>query len=163
MNPAPATGPAMSRSDLVSLDTVRTRLAMIWLIGGGVIFLLLVVQSLMGRYEDNTKEAWEWLLPSVMPSLGLILTVLGYSAMDPNFGTSVVRRLFATIATALSVLYLSLILLTVLIQPIAAPDSTKALELMRTSNLWLGPLQGLVASAMSVLFVAKKDGSAPAK
>jgi len=36
-------------------------------------------------------------------------------------------------------------------------------ELMHTSNLWLGPFQGLAASALGVLLVTrqKKDGSEP--
>lgn len=33
-------------------------------------------------------------------------------------------------------------------------------ELMHTSNLWLGPLQGLVASALGVLLVTKQPKDA---
>ena len=154
---AAAKGKRLRSHELLPLDNVRTRLATVWLTGAGLIFVLLVVQSLLGRYEDNTQEAWGWLLPSVMPSLGLIVTVLGYSALDPNFSKSVVRKSFVNVAVALSAVYLLLILLTILIQPIAAPDATKALDLMRTSNLWLGPFQGLVASALGVLFVTKKE------
>jgi hypothetical protein len=148
--------------ELVPLDSVRAQLALVWLTGTGIIFLLLVVQSLMGRYEDKTQEAWGWLLPTIMPSLGLIVTVLGYSALDPMFSQAVVRRTFVRVAVALSLTYLLLILLTIMIQPAVAPDATKALELMRTSNLWLGPFQGLVASALGVLFVTKKEPAPPA-
>ena len=150
----------LRRSELIPLDAVRARLAVVWLTGTGAIFVLLVLQSLLGRYDDKTQEAWGWLLPTVMPSLGLIVTVLGYSALDPLLTQTVVRRTFVRVAIALSITYLLLILLTILIQPLVAPDATKALELMRTSNLWLGPFQGLVASSLGVLFVTKKETTA---
>ena len=130
---------------------------MIWLTGTGIIFILVVVQSLLGRYEEKTQEAWGWLLPTMMPTLGLIITVLGYTALDPTLSQGVVRRTFFRVAMWLSILYLVLILLTIAIQPFVARDADAALGLMRTSQLWLGPFQGLVASALGVLFVSKKD------
>jgi hypothetical protein len=139
------------------LDTVRARLSAVWLGGAGLIFVLVVIQSLLGRYEDKAQEAWGWLLPTIMPTLGLIVTVLGYTALDPVFSQSVVRRSFFRVAIWLSALYLLLILLTIAVQPFVAQDANAALELMRTSQLWLGPFQGLVASALGVLFVSKKD------
>ena len=141
---------------LIPLDRVRARLAITWLGGASLIFLILVLQSLLGRYADKTQEAWGWLLPTIMPTLGMIITVLGYTALDPVFSTSVVRNVFFQISFWLSGLYLILVLLTIVIQPIAAPDPDKAIEVMRLSNLWLGPFQGLVASALGVLFVSKQ-------
>jgi hypothetical protein len=141
----------------LSLDTVRARLSAVWLGGAGIIFVLLVVQSLLGRYENKTQDAWGWLLPTIMPTLGLIVTVLGYTALDPVFSQSIVRRNFFRVAIWLSVLYLLLILLTIAVQPFVARDANAAVELMHTSQLWLGPFQGLVASSLGVLFVSKKD------
>src|SRR4051812_9001875 len=113
------------KAAVTSLDTVRSRLATVWLVGAGLIFVILVVQSLMGRYADRTQEAWGWLLPTIMPTLGMIVTVLGYTAIDPLFSTSVVRKSFFQIAFWLSTLYLILVLLTILIQPKAANDPVK--------------------------------------
>jgi hypothetical protein len=141
----------------IPLDTVRTRLSMVWLGGAGIIFVVLVIQSLLGRYEDRTQDAWGWLLPAIMPSLALIVTVLGYTALDPIFSRSIVRRTFFRVALWLSVIYLLLILLTIAVQPIVAQDAKAAVKLMHTSQMWLGPFQGLVASALGVLFVSKKD------
>jgi len=147
------------RAEVMPLDSVRARLATIWLAGSGLIFVLLVVQSLLGRYGDKTQEAWGWLLPTIMPTLGMIVTVLGYTALDPVFSTSVVRKIFFHIAFWLSALYLALVLLTLLIQPLTTNDPGKAVEVMRLSNLWLGPFQGIVASALGVLFVSKQKTS----
>lgn len=140
-------------NDLLPLDIVRTRLATAWFSGVSVILVIVVLQSLLGRYGERTQEAWGWLLPTIMPTLGMIITVLGYTALDPHATEFVVRKTFLRIALFLSVLYLVLILLTICIQPLT---STDPVELMRMSNLWLGPFQGLVASALGVLFVSKQ-------
>jgi cell division protein FtsW (lipid II flippase) len=139
---------------MLSLDMVRLRLAYLWLILGGLIFLIVVVQSLLGKYGDETQNAWGWLLPTIMPTLGMIVAVLGYAALDPNFSSSVVRKSFFFVAFFLSGTYLVLVLITVCIQPFV--PATNPIQLMHTSNLWLGPFQGLVASALGVLFVSKQ-------
>jgi hypothetical protein len=148
--------------ELVSLDAVRGRLATIWLSGAGLVVIIVVLQSLLHRFGPATQEAWGWLLPTIMPTLGMILTVLGYSALDPVASASVVRKDFFRLARALSIVYLAMVATTVLIGPFAASDGAGMIDLMHTSNLWLGPMQGLVASALGVLFVTKqkKDGEA---
>jgi hypothetical protein len=138
---------------LVSLDHVRSRLATLWLGAAGAIILTLVIQSLRQVYGPSVQEVWGWILPTLMPTLGLIVTVLGYTALDRGITETVVRKSFFVLAFWLSASYLFLILLTILIQPFTAADPV---GLMRMSNLWLGPFQGLVASALGVLFVSKR-------
>jgi hypothetical protein len=133
---------------------VRTWLARTWIGGTSLIFIIVVFQSLLGRYGNQAQDAWGWLLPTIMPTLGMIITVLGYTALDPLFSSAVVRRSFVQVSVWLSAVYLILILLTILIQPFAGAS---ALELMQRSNLWLGPFQGVVASALGVLFVSKQQ------
>jgi hypothetical protein len=138
---------------MVPLDHVRSRLAALWLVTAGVIILTLVIQSLRQVYGPAVQEVWGWILPTLMPTLGLIVTVLGYTALDPSVTEAVVRRSFFVLSFWLSASYLFLILLTILIQPFSTAEPV---GLMRMSNLWLGPFQGLVASALGVLFVSKK-------
>jgi hypothetical protein len=138
---------------LVPLDHVRSRLAMLWLGTAGAIILTLVVQSLRQVYGSSVQEVWGWILPTLMPTLGLIVTVLGYTALDRGITETVVRKSFFVLAFWLSASYLFFILLTILIQPFTAADPV---GLMRMSNLWLGPFQGLVASALGVLFVSRR-------
>jgi len=154
-NRKPKTEPA--QLIVISLDAVRSRLAVVWLGGATIILLVLVLQSLLGHYCDKVQEVWGWLLPTLTPTLGLIVTVLGYTALDPKALEAVVRRSFFIMSLWLSVLYLILVLVVILIQPFVGADCVKAVELMRMSNLWLGPVQGLVASALGVLFVSKKQ------
>jgi len=136
-------------------------MAYVWMGGGGFILVIVVLQSLLGHYDPKVQEAWGWLLPTLMPTLGMIVTVLGYTALDPKALDAVVRPAFFHIALWLSCGYLFLVALTVLIQPFVGATGEKAIQLMHLSNLWLGPIQGLVASALGVLFVSKKDAPTP--
>jgi hypothetical protein len=138
--------------ELVPLDAVRTRLATTWLGGSAIVVILVVIQSLLGKYGEKTQDAWGWLLPTIMPTLGMVVSVLGYAALDPVMSRFDVRKSFFQIALWLSAFYLLLILLTILIQPFTGTDP---IALMHTSNLWLGPCQGLVGSALGVLFASK--------
>jgi len=154
--PEPVARPALRKDQLVPLDEVRMKLARVWLLGSGLIFFIIVIQSLRDAYGDLTQEAWGWFLPTLLPSLGLIVTVLTYTALDPLMTGSVVHKDFVQLAVWLSAAYLFTVLLTILMQPFAGTKATDAIALMRTSNLWLGPFQGLVASALGVLFVSKE-------
>ena len=139
--------------ELIPIDQVRVQLGRLWLIGSLAITTILVIQSLLGKYEDAAQEAWGWLLPTIMPTLGMIVAVLSYTALDRSLLDTLVRRSFYVITWWLSLVYLFFILLTILIHPFT---NRQPVELMRMSNLWLGPMQGLVGSALGVLFVSKK-------
>jgi hypothetical protein len=142
----------LASDQLLPLDVARKSLATVWLGASSVILTIVALQSLIGKFGDRTQDAWGWLLPTLMPSLSMIITVLGYTALDSSYSKSVVRKTFFRIALFSSMLYLLLVLLTILIEPLTGKDP---IELMHMSNLWLGPLQGLVASAHGVLFVSK--------
>jgi hypothetical protein len=139
--------------NVIEIESVRSKLAVLWLGSAGLILLTLIIQSLRLVYGDHTQEVWGWILPTLMPTLSLIVTVLSYSALDPAMSGTVVRRDFYRLAFWLSGAYLFVILLTLLVQPFSSGDP---IQLMQMSNLWLGPFQGLVASALGVLFASKK-------
>jgi hypothetical protein len=153
MSSAAAQPVPLPEADLMPLDRVRNHLARLWFLGVVLIVGIVVVQSLLGKYGDRTENAWEWLLPTIMPTIGMIVSVLGYSAFDATASRFTVRKNFYHIAVWLSVFYQFLVLLTILIQPLVGTDPV---ALMHTSNLWLGPIQGIVASALGVLFVSSK-------
>jgi hypothetical protein len=146
---------AIAAPGLVRLDSVRVRLAVVWLSAASIIFGTLILQSLMGHYQDRTDEVWKWLLPAIMPTLGLVISVIGSSALLPFFSGAVVRKSFYRVALLLSIFYLLFIFLNVVIQPFVSATVDDQIKSFHTSNLWLAPLQGLVASALGVLFASK--------
>ena len=129
-------------------------LAACWFSGAGLIFLLLMVQTLVGRYEGKDREVFGWFLPTVMPTLSLVIGVLVMDATGR--GTKIARpdAFLFKLAMGLSSVYLATVLLTIILQPFS---SVPAIEMMQKSNLYLGPLQGLVAAALSAFFVNRGD------
>lgn len=147
------------------LEQVRWRLGTLWFTGSGTIFALLIVQSLTGVYEDRAQGVWGWALPNFLPTLSLMLGVFGAAALQDEIesDTMTVRKPFARLATALSVFHLVAVAGTLLAHPFSVaflrkPDSDPdMMAVFELSNLWLGPLQGMVAAVIGALFFSKKS------
>jgi hypothetical protein len=149
----------------MTLTKSKWMFASIWLGGAGLVFLILVVQSLVGRYGSQSEDAWAWYLPTVMPTLSLIIGVLASdfriaATATANSTTSttnadakvlpVSARGLLWLGVGLSVFYLLLVAVTILAQPFL--QGVSPIELMHRSNLWLGPLQGLTAGVLAAFF-----------
>lgn len=139
------------------MTLIRSRwlLACVWLGGAGLVFLVLVGQSLAGRYGSHSNDAWSWYLPTVMPTLSLIIGALvmdfrsaAGDAVSAPLAES--ARGLLWLGVVLSVFYLGLVAIAVLAQPFLPQLSP--LELMQRSNLWLGPLQGLTVGVLAAFF-----------
>jgi hypothetical protein len=134
----------------------KRQLARIWFLGGGIVFFIVLVQSLLDRYGEEVNQAWGWLLPTVLPTLSLIIGQLVFDAVQGTYAERVIDRFLFRLTVALSSFYLLAVLLVLLAAPLT---SIEPIQLMHRSNVWLGPLQGLVAAAMGAFFVkAAKEG-----
>ena len=140
---------------MISTRTCKRRLAILWFVVGVVLFILLVLQSVFGKYGAQAEDAWGWFLPTVMPTLSLITGVLILDMTSAGQTDKEVDRFAFRVTFGLSAFYLALVALTPLVQPFT---SLPALDLMKRSNLWLGPLQGLVAAALAAFFVRGERG-----
>lgn len=134
----------------ISSAAGRKWLATIWLLGGAFLFALFIVQSVSGKYDPRVQDAWGWLLPTIMPTLSLIIGVLAANAVSPKPQGGQVDRYIFWLAMGLSVAYLAAVVFTVIAQPFVLRSP---LDLFSLSNLWLGPLQGLVAGTLGVFFI----------
>lgn len=148
---------------MISLEVVRARLAAVWFIGSALVFLLLVVQSLGGLFGDQLDKVWAWAIPNIAPTLSLMVSVFTAYALiaDAEEDRYKVRRTFFNLSFGLSIFYV----LNVLVVIGAAPFRVQSgpglgahpVDVMHTSNFWLGPLQGLTAAALAALFFTKSD------
>ncbi|MGO6744394.1 hypothetical protein ACCS93_18235 [Rhizobium ruizarguesonis] len=137
----------------MDLESARTELLVIWLSGGGVLFLILTVQSIFGRYGTELQSIWSWFIPNILPTLSLMIGVIGATALSPTTQQAKrVKRSFFRLSRALSLFYLVLIALTIMLEPFT---KTPVLELYTSSNYFLGPIQGLAVAALGVLFVTQ--------
>lgn len=152
---------------MVSLERARWSLGRLWFIGAGLIAALLIVQSLSGAHEGRVQGVWGWALPNVMPTLSLMIGVFAGAALQEHVESDsmLVRKPFFRLAYSLSVFHLLAVAGTIMAQPflgsIEGADANP-MTLFDMSNLWLGPLQGLVAAVIGALFFSKtsKDGGA---
>lgn len=135
---------------LKSLNQVQWTLSCIWLIWGGALFLLVLIQTLFGKYSTKPTIAWEWLLPSIIPTISLILGVLFSKGFGLFKNQIQVNYKTFYISIGLSIFYLATITLTLFLQPIFSSDPE---DVFSISNLWLAPLQGIITGSIGVLFV----------
>jgi hypothetical protein len=145
------------------LSEARVFLTRVWLLGTAAPTLLLVTQSILGKYPDSVREVWSWYFPLVAPTIALMIGIQGGAAFGGR--DRVVRRSFYEITLWLSVAYLAIISITIILEPFSA---LRGMALYGVSTYWLAPLQGLVVGALGYLFTSetpdnKKKAKAPAK
>jgi cytochrome bd-type quinol oxidase subunit 2 len=135
----------------IEFRTAQKRIATTWFICGGILFLIFVLQSVLGKYGDDTEKAWNWLLPAIMPTISLITAVLVTELSSPNKGKMSDRFLYR-MAIGSSAIYISILYLMVFLSPFIEGDKT-ALEILESSQLWVAPLQGVVVAILGAFFV----------
>lgn len=134
----------------LDMESCRRRLAILWFSAAFLIFAVVLGVTLAGYYDDDSELAWAWFLPSIMPTLSLIVGVLVAEARQPARPHQLVTRLLYTLSFRLSAFYLLLVAVTFLAQPVA---TISPLDLLDLSHIWLGPVQGLVSLSLGAFFV----------
>ena len=144
----------------ISITNAKRRLTIVWFTGAGILFALVLLQTIFGKYLDRSGEAWAWLLPTFMPTLSLMLGVLvadSLSKVETKNSEETADQFVFRLSFFLSIAYLAVVILTILLGPFFEQSSKKPLlDLMKLSNLWLAPFQGLVSASLGAFFVSKK-------
>ena len=138
----------------MTIEEARKHLATLWFIVSGLLFLLLILQTIAGKYADKVNEAWGWFLPTIMPSLSLIAATWVSDVTQTSAEIQEANIFLYRLALSVSGFYLLAVFLA-LIGNIFS--NTPPLELMRQSNLFLGPIQGLVAAIIGLFFIRKSS------
>jgi hypothetical protein len=136
----------------LSTDSCKKRLSLLWFLGGLFIFLILVYQSQEGKFGAQVGDVWSWFLPTIMPTLSLMVGVFILDATTGRRPKMLVDRYFYRVAFGLSAFYLVLVAL-----PLIKLHARETLELLGRSNLWLGPLQGLTTATLGAFFVKSEQ------
>lgn len=135
----------------MSIYRARSRLVWLWFLGSLFPVSLLVVRSVIGHYEPDTRGVWEWFLPTLLPTFMLIWSVF-FSGSRPD--TEADKGAF-WLSWWASALYIVLVLASIVAD---AFNSKTPIEMVRVSNLWLGPAQGVVAMAIGMFFIRNIGG-----
>ncbi len=130
------------------------RLMLVWLIGGGGLLVILFVLNIQNLYGTADKTVWNWFAPFVVPTLALMLGVVGANATrDPSDETErTVDQAFYRIAMGFSAAYLGG-LLVVIAASVSEPDIPSLERLLERTSLYITGAQGLVGLMIGVFFV----------
>lgn len=146
-------------SHALSQESCRRRLTLLWFGFSGLIFAFMLLYTLRGLpFGPRTAEVWGWLMPNIMPTLTLIVSVLVLESRGKGVDLPPASPLLFRLALLMSVVYL-LTLLALVVVPANFTDQP-ALELLRSTGIWLGPFQGLVSGALGGFFVSKPPAPA---
>lgn len=139
----------------MTLEFHKRSLALLWFAAAGLMFLLMVVYTLRGTpFGEQTGTVWSWLLPNLMPTLTLMVSVLVVDARAGEPAPSNGSTFLFGLAMALSCFYL-LAVFAVLVIPGNFMDSSDLMAIYKGSGLWLGPMQGLTSGALGAFFVKR--------
>lgn len=141
----------------ITLRSARHQLARIWFPSAGIIFLILVIQSLTLVHGDEVQQVFSWALPNFLPTVSLMMSVFAQDALirDEQKAEKVfVRSSFLTISKWISLFYVALLFIVVFA---ASVSGDRPLDTLEMSNIFLGPIQGLVVGAIGVLFFVREE------
>jgi len=148
----------------LAVQECKKRLLVVWLAGAGMLSLILIAQSMQeeGPYLDRVSDAWAWFLPNVIPTLSLMVGVV-----VKDFSTTSDKKLIDTflfqLSFWLSISYFLVLMSSISLQPYFSPNIAP-LDFLKQSNLWLGPMQGIVTLALGVFFgKAEQSGTTGAE
>ena len=148
----------------VPIDQCKKSLASLWGVAFVMFFFLMLYETQAGPLGDQQQPAWGWIFQNLLPTLSLIVGVLGADATKPRSARRTVDRFFFRIALGASAIYLATMMLTFVLSAVSffhdgeGDSAWKPLEAMQNSAIYLGPLQGLTAAALGVFFT-KQDSS----
>ncbi len=137
----------------LSMANARRRLALLWFIGAALVFVLVIAASIH-RDDRVVISLWSWFLPSIVPTLSLIVGVLVSELGNDRSDGRRADAFLLMLSTWLSIAYLLLVALSLLFHLIEWIT-------LASSQLYLAPVQGLTATALSAFFV-KRDAGDPA-
>jgi hypothetical protein len=137
------------------MSTCKKRLTIVWFVGAGLVCAIVLLQTWMGHYEDKVSDVWNWLMPAVMPTLALIAAVWTIDVRSKETKPEFVDSFVFWLTLGLSITYLSVLALTILVQPRAAATSAGYIDLMHRSGFFIGPFQGVVTASLGAFFVKK--------
>lgn len=138
---------------MIDIRIARVSLTKTWLIGSGLLLLLMLQQTLTLPHADNVRDLWAWIIPLLAPTLGLIVGVWAYEHHNNKSSSKVADAFLFKMTKLLSVCYMLLIASTPLLRPLVPYSMAEWLTL---SQYWLGFLQAPVTAVIGALFAQSR-------
>ena len=130
----------------------QRRIASIWFILSFILFLLFVLFTFTNRFDENSVDAWQWLLQQLIPSLTLFIGVF-VATYQKKLEDVKVNSFYYKLTYYLPIGYFFLMILTILAIPYAVLNLNKTVyEYLQLSSTWLIPVLGLVTASLGIFF-----------
>jgi hypothetical protein len=145
---------------MIPLLIVQRKVASMWYIFGSLILLLIIVQSIGGKYSSDYLKVIGWYSKNILPTLLVLTTTMIFAARNEHsIKDKQINRYFAKIIKAASWFYFVCIILFFLAQPIVYSHTGKsALETLEMSTPFLGVIQGFINALIGAITIdAKTD------
>jgi hypothetical protein len=136
---------------LILLADTRKKLLWLWLIFSIITILLVLIQTIAGKYEEMLGTTWLWVFVNLLPSL-LLLFVAVLLNKNPS-KVLLINTFRAVYASAWA--YLLLLLLTLLALPFATANYSIEAYL-KDAYLWLLPFQIILLIVFCLLYFRKE-------
>ncbi|GLB49824.1 hypothetical protein [Neptunitalea lumnitzerae] len=137
---------------MINFTKARKKIALLWFSVAAIIFILMLARTITGKFDDHINEAWGWFTQNLSPTLLLIISSFFTDGKDHLTEVTIDKFRFR-LSFYLSLFYL-LVLLTVL-----GVKNINVIEWLQSSNIYLGILQGIVASSIGMFFINKTSNS----
>ncbi|MCP4261483.1 MAG: hypothetical protein GY774_28870 [Planctomycetes bacterium] len=141
----------------IPMNKCKNIMAVTWFTYSCFLFFVFLLQTILGKYGDYVTDAWGWFFPTLMPTLSLMLGVFVADALGKKVQIQTVDRFFFRLAFCLSITYLLVVTITFFSLPFVSAKPQEMMNFLKQSNLWLGPLQGLVSASIGVFFVKRQE------
>ena len=139
---------AVRNGDLIQFSKAKKIMAVVWLLFSAIIFTIFIILTIT-KFGEESQVAWNWLLPSILPTLSLIIGILVTDARSATSQEHKVNKFYYYLALGFSLFYLCLLLSLILFHgsfPIGID------EMFKRSNLFLAPIQGLVSAVIGIFY-----------
>lgn len=111
-------------------------------------------------FGDNTQKAWQWLLPNILPPVGVVFGIQlagggskkGKDA-EPKAAPVPMPASFASGNYALAFSWL--FILALLVSVFGVLFSPAPIDFLNMTNYWLAPLLGLAMAMLGAVFAAQ--------
>ncbi|MGX7000478.1 hypothetical protein [Caballeronia sp. KNU42] len=146
----------------MTYKTCQNWLASVWVSFFLLQVALLLLRSIAGADNDEsrklTSDMWSWYIPMVMPTLSLIVAAL-YAAAPATASEQETPAVRVIILIVLSLAYLLSLSALIVLPPSFGISPKDHLNLLHSSNYWLGAFQLCIGASLGNFF-PKKVGEA---
>ncbi len=137
---------------LILLKDTKRNLLWLWLGFSIPVLLLVMIQTISGKFEGIEGTAWTWVAVNLFPVLGLLL----YGAIQNKYPGKPIQVFIFRIIWITSFLFLLLLLMTLL--GMEAGTANQSIQsYLRQSYKWLLPFQILLMGIFFLLYFKKRS------